>query len=490
MTVCRSETRVLWLVIAAAFLLRLGLWFALPNVTHNDENMQIFEQAYRLLTGRGLVPWEYQLGARSWLLPGVVAPVMALPLEISNRPEFMIGFVHGVAALGSCAIIWAAFRLARPQGLAPALWAAGLNAVWGENLYFGPHLVVDNPAAVLLIVALAVGLSIGDERPYRGRWALAGLLFGLDFVVRVQLGPAIAVAIFGLCGLRMARLIPLSLGFAVPLLALGVVDWISWGVPFGSVYTYVLANSAGVSQAYGVEPWWYYLWYQLRGWNIGLPLLAATLWLGAARLRLPALVAAVVLLTFNLVGHKEYRFIYPAIPLLITLAGIGSAGLVERLQIGPARLRPVFLAGAWLVGAAAVMVSPEMRNLFQREQGTFQAFRAVNADPAACGVGIDGTNWFRTGLFHLRADMALYPVDLATLAHDAAAFDYIFAFRNPQADALYTPAGYRRLFCTAGNLVCVYQRAGGCDANSASPLRAITDPDAKAALERLGYRLY
>lgn len=485
-----SDTRLLWLIMGAGFLLRLALWFALPNVAHNDESMQGFEQAYRLLTGHGLVPWEYQIGARSWLLPGLMAPLMAVPMALSSSPEIAINFVHAVAAAFSCVTIWAAYRIARPFGRSSALWAAGLNAMWGENLYFGPHAAVDSFAAILLIAALAIGLAGDPERGRPGRWALAGLLFGLDFVFRVQLAPAIAVAIFGLCGLRIARLIPLSLGFAVPVLALGLLDWASWGVPFGSVYTYVLANSTGVSQAYGVEPWWYYLWYQTRGWTIGIPLLAITAWLGATRLLLPALVALTVLLTFNLVGHKEYRFIYPAIPLLITLCGIGSARLLERLRVGPAALRPMLLAGAWLLCSAAVSISPEMRNLFQRERGTFQALRSVNNDPAACGLGIDGTNWARTGYFHLRADMSLFQVTPETLAQEKPAFNYIIAFRNRQAAPLYTAQGYDLLFCTEGNINCVFKRPGPCDAKPGAPLQALTDPDAKAALERQGFKVY
>ena len=51
------------LLLAAA--LRLGIAAAYPGVVHPDETIQYLEQAYRVVTGRGLVPWEYEVGARS-----------------------------------------------------------------------------------------------------------------------------------------------------------------------------------------------------------------------------------------------------------------------------------------------------------------------------------------------------------------------------------------------------------------------------------------
>jgi hypothetical protein len=62
-----------------------------------------------------------------------------------------------------------------------------------------------------------------------------------------------------------------------------------------------------------------------NGW---LPLLigALALW-GAVRQPLPLLVSLVIVLAHSASAHKGYRFIYPAIPLILFCASLGSAEL-------------------------------------------------------------------------------------------------------------------------------------------------------------------
>src|SRR5664279_3379453 len=76
-----------------ALLLILGLaartWIAIffPGFDHPDENYQATEQAHRLLFGYGVVPWEFRIGARSWLLPGLVAGVLDPLAHIWPKPD-------------------------------------------------------------------------------------------------------------------------------------------------------------------------------------------------------------------------------------------------------------------------------------------------------------------------------------------------------------------------------------------------------------------
>ncbi|HEY4126052.1 MAG TPA: hypothetical protein VGM36_15625, partial [Rhizomicrobium sp.] len=63
-------------VLAAGFLFRflpLLLW---PSISQPDEVFQSLEQGHRLAYGYGLVPWEFDYGARSWLLAYVAAGAM------------------------------------------------------------------------------------------------------------------------------------------------------------------------------------------------------------------------------------------------------------------------------------------------------------------------------------------------------------------------------------------------------------------------------
>jgi len=56
-------------LLSLALILRLVVTFEFPNINHPDEIYQTIEQALRLTTGAGIVPWEFKRGIRSWVLP-------------------------------------------------------------------------------------------------------------------------------------------------------------------------------------------------------------------------------------------------------------------------------------------------------------------------------------------------------------------------------------------------------------------------------------
>ena len=66
----RGEVAVLLAIIGVGFALRFLLAELSPNIHHPDELFQYLEQAHRLVFGYGVVPWEFRVGTRSWLLPG------------------------------------------------------------------------------------------------------------------------------------------------------------------------------------------------------------------------------------------------------------------------------------------------------------------------------------------------------------------------------------------------------------------------------------
>src|SRR6185369_14224273 len=52
------------------------------GVVWPDEVYQSLEQAHRLVFGFGFLPWEFDVGARSWVFPGLLAAPMALAKSI------------------------------------------------------------------------------------------------------------------------------------------------------------------------------------------------------------------------------------------------------------------------------------------------------------------------------------------------------------------------------------------------------------------------
>ncbi len=492
--------RILGLLVGLAIGIRAAIWFALPNVADADESLQYLEQAGRIVFGRAMVPWEYQIGARSWIVPALIAPVMGLFSALSGQPAFYLNALHAVMVVLSASIVVSSYHIGRQTSPSAGLWAAGLNAIWAETIYFAPHFLPDNWAAILLIGAMALAAAPLPER--RARWLLAGIVFGFAFIVRLQLGFAIATAIFGVCGLRFRqRLLPVSLGFSLPLALLGLSDWITWGAPFYSAYAYIVSNLSGIAAAFGTEPLWYFFRFEAMQWALAAPILVITMIVGGRQQRLPLVVAGVIVATFSAVAHKESRFIYPAIPLLLTVAGIGTARLlglppgaipawINRLLPGGARRAPVMvgLAGAvWFGLSLQVGLRPDMRSLFQRDADVLSAFRAINADPGACGVGVERRKWSSYAYVFLRKEIGLFQMTPETAARDQSAFNFILANRFAGARDVYPRLGYAQVYCSHADAVCLFKRPGSCDLSHSVPLKPDSGPGVTIPLARLGF---
>ena len=82
------------LVLALAFAVRAMVALTGDFVLHPDEIMQYLEPAHRLAFGNGVIYWEYFYGARSWLVPGVVAALLKLfDLAGLGEPHWYVGGV-------------------------------------------------------------------------------------------------------------------------------------------------------------------------------------------------------------------------------------------------------------------------------------------------------------------------------------------------------------------------------------------------------------
>jgi predicted anti-sigma-YlaC factor YlaD len=51
------------------------------------------EQAHRLVFHVGLVPWEYVLGIRNWLVPGAIAGILQAARIVGDTPAVQVGAV-------------------------------------------------------------------------------------------------------------------------------------------------------------------------------------------------------------------------------------------------------------------------------------------------------------------------------------------------------------------------------------------------------------
>jgi phosphatidylinositol glycan class B len=437
----------------------LWIWTS-PSTLSPDEVFQSVEQGYRVVHERGVVPWEFRQGVRSWILPGILAGVMWLGGLLGGLAHLMV--IPVVIALAGLGVPWTAYASARSE---TARWSAVVAAIvcafWIELLLYSPRPL----AEVVGTHALVPGLALAYAGMTPGRVFAGGLLISLAAVLRIQLGPVAVLAAIWICGRDADRWRWLLLGALGPVLATAIVDWATWGAPFASAWRYFVVNIVEKrSETYGVSPPLTYVIDQARVWGpAGAPLVALAL-LGARRAPLYLACAVAIVAIHSAIPHKEHRFIYPAIALLVVLAAVGTSIALEWLRGRgvPLALSSLVALGLWGVGSwdvsrrldeETVEVFPRTRvpgvPLWQVRRGPLAAFRHIAKGPPVCGVGLVDVPWWETG-------------GAAGLVQDAPIYEGPFL---RAIDTVVTRVkdfqekGYRLDRCFDD--VCVYRRRGG-----------------------------
>jgi hypothetical protein len=450
---------VLAAIFCISFGLRLGAAVLLPNIHHPDEIFQSLEQAHRVVFGYGIVPWEFRDGARSWLLPGLLAAPMWLGDRLAPQTHAYLYFPLVLIAALSASTVVLAYCWGRTFGRTHAWLAVVVLATWFELIYFGAKAFGEVVASCFLFAG-AFACSVRGEKQPGIRAFIAGVCLGFAFDFRFHLAPAIALAALWHCrGDFRDRWLPLIAGAAVPLAVLGLTDWITWSVPFGSVITNFKVNILDArSHSFGVSPaYWYWNEFTVFwGWASALLGLLA-LW-GVRRDPLPLLLAIVIVLAHSVVEHKEYRFIYPALPLLLFSASQGSAEICAwfmsrrpRAGLGIA----AFAGLAWLATSGALAGSHAMRPLWSRALGGVELMSRARTE-ASCGVAIYKVSWAWTGGYTwLHAPLPIH--QLTRAAWDTNAFD---AWIAPASAHEPRDAGFTLNQCVSR--MCLWTRHGPC----------------------------
>lgn len=469
------DAPALWLVVLAAFALRLGVALAWPNIHWPDEIFQVMEPAHRLVYGTGAVSWEWVVGIRSWLLPGAVAALMEVGRAFGTLPATVNLPVEAAFAAAGCVPVVCAYWWGwREYGRLGGFVASGVAAVWIDLVYMSVHPLTEVAAADCLPVALYLGLPRDGAFATRHRLWLVGALLGLTFVLRFHLGPALAVAALGICGIRQAwpRWRAVIAGACAPVLVSSLLDWATLGTPFQSIWLNVWVNTAlGVSAEAGREPFLTLWLLPLAIWGAaGFIAVAMTALLGARRLPWVLAVALAIVATHSLIPHKEYRFTYPAIVLVTILAGLGSAEIWRAGAALAPRLAPVLAAALvvlWAGLSFTVADSAIFRVPWTRERAQRDAFDVVSHRGDACGLGLLGLRWVVTpGMSWLPPGVPLYQREAAPSS--SAGFNYVLATSREQPGA-----PFRKLRCFDGDgghiHLCLWRRDGGCT-GTAPPL--------------------
>ncbi|AKQ68141.1 Alg9 family protein mannosyltransferase [Myxococcus hansupus] len=323
---------------------------------HPDEVFQALEPAWWRVHGYGVLAWEWRDGLRNWAVPGVLAGFLKLAdaLGITEPRAYRAVLAIPQAALHAWSL-WAAYRFAeRRAGPTGGGWAALFVGLYGPVLVFAGRTMAESISASLLVVAM----EALDRRERETRAGLVGgLALGLAVVARYPSAIFVLAALVWLAASRRWRLLAFTCasGLAVAL-ALGTLDWATWGTPFHSFVAYARFNvfSGRAAAQFGADAPGFYV----------KPFLAAVpLWLWAAvpsalsalrqrrAISLPLWCATAYAGVLLATAHKEERFLYPALVLLI-LAAAPSVVTFLAQEFGP-RTR-WSLTGLALVSSLAV----------------------------------------------------------------------------------------------------------------------------------------
>ncbi len=476
----RTDAALLVLLLILGLAARTWIAIFFPGFDHPDENYQATEQAHRLLFGYGVVPWEFRIGARSWLLPGLVAGLLDPLAHIWQKPDEYLRALAVALGVLSLSSVWAAYEIGRRFGRAHALAAGLAVAVWVELAYYGVRPLSEGLATNFLLVAIAL---VGVEGVSRRRIFLGGAALGAAFVFRFHLAPALAIVAIAAARLEWrGRWLPMAIGAAIPLAILAVVDTLTWGYPFASIVTNFEVNVfAGRADLYGTMQLNWYLPMMIIRWGFAILLIAPLIIVGAAKKPILLVAAAVLILTHSLITHKEYRFIVPAIACLIVLAGLGLAECVAALD---RRLKsPVFkrfaLPGAlvlFALASLAVAGSTEGQARLTAGRNWRDAFAALSMDPSLCGIGLVSNDWTTMpGYAALHRPVPIYFWDSLKHAGLQGAADVLVEERTGAGvspDPAFSEATCFQSTGGAWSGVCVYRRPGTCTAAPGLELNA------------------
>ncbi len=487
-------------ILLLGFALRIVTCLTQTHVLFFGETLQYFEQGHRLAFHSGIVPWEFDHGIRSWLLPALIALAMKATERFSDDPMLYIGLVRTVCVGLSMVVVLIGFRAGeRDGGRIGAIVTGGFCAIWFDLIYFAPAVMTEVLAAHCAIAALFLGE--GPHTTRRGFWV--GALFGAAVCLRYQYAPPLFLAVLWQYRRQPRHYQWLFLGSAAVLLPFsGVLDAITWGGAFQSIWLNFVRNSLqGVATAIGTQAPGFYLNYLVIA-LLPLPLMLGLAVVGATRFPALAIAALATLVIHNLLPHKEVRFIYLTLAAMPILVGLGATRLFRMLAARHGHRAmmagvPVFLVFSTVLSCYIGTVPLGARWSFQR--GMVHAFLAAHREPELCGLQVrDIPSWRSGGYTYLNRDVPLmfdpyvpeihlkgapFPLRYTVEREGGPVSQVRSAYSHVIAEASHPPVGFDRVACFPDDArpgepeLCLFRRPEGCFGGAAG--------DADRAADRL-----
>ena len=415
--------------LAAAFVLRALVALLGDFVIHPDEIMQYLEPAHKQVFGSGVTYWEYFYGARSWLVPGLVAGMLWLCQAVGlDSPLYYIAAVKLLFCLLSLLVPWGMYVFARHHWHErTARMALVLGVFWYELVGFAHKPMTEFVATSLIFLLLAISpmaAASAEKRPMRA--ALVGLLGALIVAIRFQYAPAVALILLAEFLLqRNYGRVSLMIGALFMVAVVGALEWATWGAPFHSYYiNYQMNVIVGAYRGGESSIWQFPLWML----TASLGLVGVAVWSAMMRWRRRGFVVVLmllILLPHMMQNHREYRFIFVAIPLWLLLFADFFATAIADLR--HREKQKLYTAGVFALPALLSLLGifnqlPWQQTVytgFSLETGktnfiigqdpVFSIYRNLSADSATRGVLDSSRPYFNTGgYYYLHRDIPFY----------------------------------------------------------------------------------
>jgi phosphatidylinositol glycan class B len=325
----------LWALLLLALIPRLWAAFHSVGFDHPNENYRLLEPLASLAGWGTRLPWEWKDGLLSQLPVLAHAEVLKLltlaGIEGSLDQLIALRVIYAVLSLS---VGLAIHKLVIDSGAneRAALTAAAIWALWPEFVFRSVRLMdYSLESCVLAFAILAFPL---DRRAWLEN-LIAGAILSLSFFVRPQSGLsllALALLLLFTRRVRAALLLTAAYGGCVFLLA----NWESriTGDPLLSPFLkYVNFNllKHGAAAQYGIDPWHRYFSEAAKAVGFA-PLLLLPWAFARGRPIAAALLFFVPFTAHALIGHKEGRFIFPYLWLIVPMIVGGLASGLEPLK--------------------------------------------------------------------------------------------------------------------------------------------------------------
>ncbi|KAG0705079.1 glycosyltransferase family 22 protein [Suillus ampliporus] len=321
-----------------ALVLRVAIALSTQGFFQPDEYFQALEPAYHYVFGHGHLTWEWISPAplRSIIYPALNIPpfwlVKTLGLD-AKYPELLIAgprIVHGLLA----AITDIALREVTRQVL---------NDAFVSTAYFVSMTSLFHSLSLSRSMSNSLETSLTTAALSYYPWDVTRTRMCIAFAaLACAIRPTNAIIwvyMFGLLfkrlGFRSSQIFTLVRDCCVigslTLLAVFALDSTFYGRPTLSLLNFLRVNASPVSLFYGSSPWHYYLFQALPILcSTSLPFVLHGMRLAVKNdeIKLKTMLGCIVwtVTAFSFVGHKEWRFLHPLLPMLHVFA---SRSLVE-----------------------------------------------------------------------------------------------------------------------------------------------------------------